>query len=181
MLSRSALIFAALPVIVIAADPAFGRGPPPGAGGPPPGVTIGPPPAATAHIGAGVTVGPPAAVAAGNPHGAPVGPPSGVPGASAGSQANAASLLGGLNAAHANANAFANANPNSMVGDVATYEQQMDSALALTDPTQQANAIAAARQQLASSSNKTLTVTAVTRLDQMLGIRGANPSLGTTQ
>ncbi len=89
-------------------------------------------------------------------------------------------MLGGLNAAHANANAFEHANPDSMVGDVATYEQQMNSALALTDPTQQANAITAARQQLASSTNKTLTASAVTRLDQMLGIKGASPSLGTS-
>lgn len=146
MLPRLVFALAGLSVIVIGADPAFGRGPPPGAGGPPAGVTVGPPPGATAHT----------------------------------SEANAASMLGGLNAAHASASAFEHANPNSMVGDVATYEQQMNSALALTDAKQQANAITAARQQLALSTNKTLTASAVTRLDQMLGIKGADPSLGTS-
>lgn len=144
MFPRLVFALAALPVIVIGADPAFGRGPPPGAGGPPAGVTVGPP--AAAHT----------------------------------SEGSAASMLGGLNAAHASASAFAHANPNSMVGDVATYEQQMNSALALTDAKQQANAITAARQQLALSTNKTLTASAVTRLDQMLGIKGADPSLGTS-
>lgn len=145
MLPRLVFALAGLSVIVIGADPAFGRGPPPGAGGPPAGVTVGPP--AAAHT----------------------------------SEGSAASMLGGLNAAHASASAFEHANPNSMVGDVATYEQQMNSALALTDAKQQANAITAARQQLALSTNKTLTASAVTRLDQMLGIKGANPSLGTSQ
>jgi hypothetical protein len=119
--------------------------------------------------------GPPAG-AGGPPPGVTVGPPA----AAHVSEASAASMLGGLNAAHANTNAFANANPNSMVGDIATYEQQMGSALALTDPKDQANAITAARQQLALSTNKTLTASAVTRLDQMLGIKGADPTLGTS-
>jgi hypothetical protein len=183
MIPRSILVAAA--VSVIAAGSAFGRGAPPGVGGPPPGVAIGPPPAATAHIPNGVSVGPPAGVTAGPPSSIPVGPPSGIPGnavgpSNQGAVANAAIVLGGLNAAHANQNALMHANPDSMVGDIATYEQQMQSALALTDPTQQANAITAARQQLASTTNKTLTASAVTQLDQMLGIKGASPSLGTS-
>ena len=172
MFPRLVFALAALPVIVLGADPAFGRGPPAGAGGPPAGVTVGPPPSANAHV--------PSGVAAGNPHSAVDAPPadSGPPSRS---RANAASLLGGLNAAHASATAREHANPNSMVGDIATYESQMGSALKLTDAQQQASAITAARQQLASSTNRTLTVPAVTRLDQMLGIKGANPSLGTSQ
>ena len=65
-----------------------------------------------------------------------------------------------------------------MVGAVAPYKPPMQSALTETDQTKQEADITAARQQLASRSNKTLTVNAVTKLDAMLGISGADPSLG---
>lgn len=172
MFPRLVFALAALPVIVAAADPAFGRGPPAGAGGPPAGVTVGPPPSANEHT--------PSGVAAGNPHVA-VDAQSDESGPPSRSRANAASLLGGLNAAHASATAREHANANSMVGDVAAYEKQMSSALAITDAQKQATAITAARQQLALSTNKTLTASAVTRLDQMLGIKGADPTLGVSQ
>lgn len=162
---NSKKVLLATAMCVIATGSAFGQGGPFGAGGLPPGVTVGPPPTATVHIPSGVAAG----------------QASDVPGFQSSSEASAASLLGSLNAAHANKNALAPANPNSMVGDIATYEQQMQSALALSNPTQQTNAITAARQQLASSTNKRLTSAAVMQLDQILGINGANPFLGANQ
>ncbi len=78
--------------------------------------------------------------------------------------------LGNLNAAHAS--------PNSMVGRVATYESQMQAALAIQDRAARNAAIVAAREQLAQSANKPLTRDSIARVDSMLGIRGAPPSLG---
>jgi hypothetical protein len=95
-------------------------------------------------------------------------------------EANAASELGKLNAAHASPVAFEHANPNSAVGEIATYEDQMNAALALTDPAAKAAAITAARQQLALASNKQLTSSAISKIDGMLGIAGADPTLGAT-
>lgn len=86
--------------------------------------------------------------------------------------------LGNLNAAHASATARAHASPNSMVGRVATYEIQMQAALAIQDRAARNAAIVAAREQLATSANKPLTRDNIARVDSMLGIRGAPPSLG---
>jgi hypothetical protein len=98
----------------------------------------------------------------------------------ANSEANAASYLGKLNAAHASSVALEHASPNSAVGAIATYKQQMQAALALTDPAARDAAIAAARKQLGSATDKTLTASAVTDVDGMLGITGASPTLGTS-
>jgi hypothetical protein len=76
--------------------------------------------------------------------------------------------------------AFAHAAPNSAVGVVATYQTQMNDALALTDPAARDAAIIAAREQLGLASNKQLTPSVVERIDGMLGIAGAPPDLGAT-
>jgi hypothetical protein len=95
-------------------------------------------------------------------------------------QANAASELGKLNAAHASTTARENAASNSTVGSIATYDKEMSAALAIRNPTARDAAIVAARQKLALNSNKDLTPTAAARIDGMLGISGAPPNLGTT-
>jgi len=171
-LGRSAIIAAS--AIVALAGAAFA------AGGPPAGVPMGPP--------AFVTHGPPAFVTKGPPPGVG-GPPAAALSHSAGpkalgltsaGQANAASELGKLNAAHASPVALAHAAPNSAVGMIATYQTQMGDALALTDPAQRDAAIISAREQLGLASNKQLTPSAAARIDGMLGITGASPDLGTT-
>jgi hypothetical protein len=98
--------------------------------------------------------------------------------ARADARGKAANELGNLNAAHASANARANASPNSMVGRIATYETQMHNALAIQDPVARNAAITNAREQLAQSANKSLTPSAVARVDGLLGIQGAPPELG---
>jgi hypothetical protein len=95
-------------------------------------------------------------------------------------QANAASELGKLNAAHASATARGKAAPNSAVGIIATYDKEMNAALAINDPMARNAAIVSARQNLALNSNKQLTPTAAARIDSILGISGAPPNLGTT-
>ena len=93
-------------------------------------------------------------------------------------RSKAANELGTVHAAHASATARANASPNSMVGRIATYENQMNAALAIRDPIARNAAITQAREQLALSANKSLTPTAVARVDGLLGIQGAPPELG---
>ena len=141
------------------------------AAGPPPGVPHGPPPF--------VTLGPPPGVGHGPPPGVGGGPPPGVGPASTG-QGLAANELGKLNAAHASPVALEHAAPGSTVGIIATYQAQMNDALDLMNPMDQEAAIIAAREQLAAASNKQLTPDAVSRIDEMLGIMGADPTLGTT-
>ena len=173
--------------------------------GPPPGVTMGPPAAALAHIPAGVPLGKPANLpVGGNSIGTTVSGSARAQAAANGGastnvsvdapdttetntdtntsimEANAASELGKLNAAHASPIALQHANANSAVGAIASYDSQMNAALALTDPTARDAAVTAARQQLALVSNKQLTASAVTKLDSMLGIAGADPTLGTS-
>ena len=94
--------------------------------------------------------------------------------------ARAANVLGNLNAAHASSMALQHASSHSTVGAIATYRTSMHNALALTDTTAKTNAIIAARQQLALRANKRLTPTAITRVDGLIGISGADPTLGTT-
>ena len=132
--------------------------------GPPPGVITGPPPHALAHIPAGVAVGKPSLGLTGT----------------GSAQGLAANELGKLNAAHASPVALEHAAPNSSVGVIAAYQDQMNDALGIADPAAKDAAITAARQQLAASSNKQLTPSAASRIDQMLGITGASPDLGTT-
>ena len=173
------------------------------AAGPPAGIPIGPPASVTVGPPARVTLGPPASVILGPPASVTMGPPASVtmgpppsvlahipPGAGFGrpfplspdaaAEAGAASELGKLNAAHASATALDHAAAKSAVGAIATYENQMAAALALSDPAAQYAAITAARQQLALSTNKDLTASAASRIDGMLGISGASPTLGTT-
>ena len=145
---------------------------------PPVGVTVGPPASVTMGPPASVTMGPPAAALAHIPPNVFLKQPPAVPGSAS---ANVASELGKLNAAHASMVAMNHAAPNSTVGVIAAYKSQLTAALALTDPVAQAAAITTARQQLALSTNKDLTSSAVTRIDAMLGISGASPELGTTQ
>src|SRR6266853_2137895 len=71
-------------------------------------------------------------------------------------QANAASELGKLNAAHASTTARENAASNSTVGSIAAYDKEMSAALAIRNPTARDAAIVAARQKLALNSNKDL-------------------------
>lgn len=99
--------------------------------------------------------------------------------ASAGTNGN--SQLGGLNAAHASDNARAHAASGSRVGEIGTYETDMKSALAISNPTQRNAAIVRARQKLAETSNKPLTSSAIAQLDSELKIQGASPTLGAVQ
>jgi hypothetical protein len=95
--------------------------------------------------------------------------------------ASSRSELGGLNADHASATARANAASGSRVGEVGTYETQMKSALAISDPTARTAAITKARQDLAQTTNKPLTSGAIAQLDSDLKIQGASPQLGASQ
>jgi hypothetical protein len=70
-----------------------------------------------------------------------------------------ASSLGRLNAAHASAQALANASPNSAVGQISAYKD------ALTD-----GDLEAAAEALAAVSNKTVTEASVKSLNELLGI-----------
>ena len=153
--------------------------------GPPASVTMGPPASVTMGPPASVTAGPPATITMGTPAGAllhsPTGAMVGQPPGAAPSVANAASELGKLNAVHASSVALGHAAPNSTVGAVATYQDEMAAALALTDPAAQASAITAAREDLATATGRQLTASSVTHIDVQLGITGASPTLGTTQ
>jgi hypothetical protein len=173
--NRNFLSIAICGVILGVGQGAFAAGPPAGVPhGPPPFVTMGPPP--------WVTQGPPPAALLHIPPGKPpttnIGAQNGLVGG--GAEINAAAELGKLNAAHASPTALQHAAPNSAVGAIATYESQMNSALALADPMERDDAITSARQQLALTGNKQLTPSAITRIDSMLGITGASPTLGTT-
>ena len=95
------------------------------------------------------------------------------------------SALGALNAAHASPTALANAAPGSAVGRLATYDKVMLSALAMpaitsTQITARNAAITSARVQLASTTNKTVTPTVITKVDLTLGLPASDPTLGTT-
>lgn len=92
-----------------------------------------------------------------------------------------ASALGGLNADHSSATARTHASSTSRVGEIATYQDQMDAALAIQDPAKRNAAIVSARQQLAQSSNKPLTSSAIASLDKQLNIQGASPTLGASK
>jgi hypothetical protein len=161
-MNSKVLVVATIAAGLVAAQPALARGVPAGAGGPPPGVHLGPPP----HAGADVK-GPKDPDASGKSL-------DNSADANEKTLGQAANILGKLNAAHASATALAHANANSAVGALAAYQTNMSSAT--TDAE-----ITAARQQLASASNKTLTAAAITRIDGLLGIKGASPTLGTTQ
>jgi hypothetical protein len=94
------------------------------------------------------------------------------------------SALGTLNAAHANAEAFANAAPQSEVGKISAYDKAMLAALAL--PTATPAELAYQEQQisldrstyLVSASNKPLSPAVVAKVDSLLGLPATDPSLG---
>lgn len=175
--------------------------------GPPASVTMGPPAAAMSHIPNGVPLGQPATLpqgasaSAGNTIGSTVSASAKLhaPTSTSGTvdssstaetstqvnltdtqEADVASELGKLNAAHASSTALAHASSKSIVGQIAAYKTAMQTALAETDTTQQATDITTARVQLASTTNKQLTPDAISKVDNMLGISGADPTLGTT-
>lgn len=90
---------------------------------------------------------------------------------------------GALNAAHASSNALAHAAPKSRVGQIATYDRSMLTALAMpTNTAAQLAArdavIAASRAQLATVTNKNLTPSVVTLVDARLGLPEIDPTLG---
>ena len=95
--------------------------------------------------------------------------------APASARGQAASELGKLKAARTGAQA----KPGSTTGQIATYESQMPTALAIEDPAQRMAAIAAARQALAQAANKQLTGPAIARVDSVLGLPASAPTLGT--
>jgi hypothetical protein len=85
-----------------------------------------------------------------------------------------ASGLGALNAAHASAQAFANASPNSEVGKIRTYEGALDRYLsdlnAGASPGVLNADIVAVGDALGAAANKTLTTDTVDRLNGLLGV-----------
>jgi len=85
-----------------------------------------------------------------------------------------ASGLGALNAAHASAQAFANASPNSEVGKIRTYEGALDRYLsdlnAGASPGVLNADIVAVGDTLGAAANKTLTTDTVDRLNGLLGV-----------
>ncbi len=83
----------------------------------------------------------------------------------AAAQGATASALGGLNAAHASATGRANAAPNSMVGQIATYE---DAVLSGEDPAAAAEA----------SFGEALTDAVIGAVNALLGIDSEDPGGG---
>jgi hypothetical protein len=99
------------------------------------------------------------------------------------SSGQVASAAGALNAAHASPAALANAAPGSRVGQIAVYDRAMVAALAMPaeTPAQIAArnaAIASARTQLSTVTNKELTPAVIAKVDATLGLPATNPSLG---
>jgi hypothetical protein len=71
-----------------------------------------------------------------------------------------------------------------MVGKIATYDRAMLAALSMPTRTPQQialrqQAITTARETLADQTGRTLTPTVVSRVDHLLGLPPANPTLGT--
>ena len=96
------------------------------------------------------------------------------------------SALGSLNATDASAKALAHAPPNSIVGQIVSYQSAMRTALAMPTATPaelaaRNAAIAAARADiLAPAANKGLTPQAVSAVDKQLGLPPTDPTLGVT-
>ena len=96
-----------------------------------------------------------------------------------------ASGLGALNAAHASAQAFANASPNSEVGRIRTYERTLDRYLsdlnAGAGPAVLDADIVAVGDALGTATNKTVTPETVDRLNGLLGVStDSDPNWDTT-
>jgi hypothetical protein len=89
-----------------------------------------------------------------------------------------ASGLGSLNAAHASAQALANASPNSQVGRIDAYRRSLDRYLsdlnAGAPPGVLNDDIAAVGATLGDAANKTLTTRTVDRVNGLLGVSTAS-------
>ena len=101
------------------------------------------------------------------------------------SQGQLAHASGALNAAHASTNALAHAAPGSRVGQIATYDRLMRTAIAMpgTTPAEVAArnaAFGAARTQLATVTNKALTGPVIAQVDMRLGLPAISPTIGFT-
>ena len=106
-------------------------------------------------------------------------------GLSIGEVDDGASGLGALNAAHASAQAFANASPNSEVGRIRTYERTLDRYLsdlnAGASPAVLGADIVAVGDALGAAANKTVTPETVDRLNGLLGVStDSDPNWDTT-
>lgn len=111
---------------------------------------------------------------------------NGAQGKNGASNGQIASASGALNAAHASPSALAHAAPTSNVGRISTYDKMMLGAIAMPSSTSaqvvaRNAAITAARVQLASGTNKTVTAAVITNVDKNLGLAATDPTLGTTQ
>jgi hypothetical protein len=106
-------------------------------------------------------------------------------GLSTGEADDGGSGLGALNAAHASAQAFANASPNSEVGRIRTYERTLDRYLsdlnAGASPAVLDADIVAVGDALGAAANKTVTPETVDRLNGLLGVStDSDPNWDTT-
>ncbi len=144
MKTKLLLVTAAASALIFI-EPGWAGGPPAGVPmgppasvtmGPPSSVTMGPPSSVTMGPPSSVTMGPPSSVTKGPPANVAMGPPAGamahIPSGAqaAAGEAQAANLLGNLNAAHASSTALEHASSKSIVGAVAQYKTAMLSARA---------------------------------------------------
>lgn len=99
--------------------------------------------------------------------------------AAAQDRAALSSALGALNAAHADPRAREGAAPNSWVGRIADHEQAMLTALTCPEGALRDQAIARARaQELEAAANRPVTSAVLRRVDSLLGLPAADPTLG---
>lgn len=171
--------------------------------GPPASVTMGPPASVTMGPPSSVTRGPSATALAHIPNGVPLGKPDVPQGTAASSGdtigstvsasattnvqdpsgpasdnssvADAADILGNLNAAHASSTALAHASSNSIVGEIAAYKTAMDTAYqdynsGTIDYTTYQGDVSTAQTNLSTASNKQLTSDAIAKIDNLLGV-----------
>ena len=101
------------------------------------------------------------------------------------SQGQLASASGALNAAHTSPHALASTAPGSRVGQIATYDRLMRSALAMPAKTPEEivarnAAIGAARTRLSTATNKALTGPVISQVDRRLGLPAVSPSIDFT-
>lgn len=106
--------------------------------------------------------------------------PTAPPSAQASAHGKAASALLNLSDVNTPAKASSLSRPSAIVGQIAAYETQMKAALAIENRPQRAAAVGAARRELGLSTNRQLTPTAITRVDQALGLPATPTDLGMT-
>lgn len=92
----------------------------------------------------------------------------------------AASALLNLSDVNTPAKASSLTRPSAIVGQISAYETQMKAALAIETRPQRAAAVGAARRELGLSTGRQLTPTAITRVDQALGLPSTPTDLGMT-